>query len=79
MIARTIEKTQESSSIAKAVMAKLQELPLEQQQEVLNFVESLAQKLAPHEINFPPGSTYLSSYRLPNSEFSATYDLKDIP
>ncbi|MBC6473629.1 MAG: DUF2281 domain-containing protein [Hormoscilla sp. GM102CHS1] len=27
-------------------MAKLQELPLEQQQEVLNFVESLAQKYA---------------------------------
>jgi len=49
MIAQTIEKTQESSSIAQAVMAKLQELPLEQQQEVLNFVESLAQKYAPRK------------------------------
>ncbi|MBO1350322.1 MAG: DUF2281 domain-containing protein [Hormoscilla sp. GUM202] len=49
MIAQTIEKTQESSIIAQAVMAKLQELPLEQQQEVLNFVESLAQKYAPRK------------------------------
>lgn len=44
------------SAIAQTMMVKLNELPLEQQQEVLNFVEFLAQKnTLKYTIDLPNG------------------------
>lgn len=47
MIANSLTTSTPALSIVEAVTTKLSQLPLEQQQEVLNFVEFLAQKTAP--------------------------------
>ncbi|MGK7874699.1 MAG: DUF2281 domain-containing protein [Xenococcaceae cyanobacterium] len=49
MVTESLTANSTPSTIAKTVMDKLNKLPLEQQQEVLDFVEFLAQRSIPRQ------------------------------